>query len=164
MSKIALDLSKFKHVKSDDDSTTLQHKDGHVLTMAHKALSPEFQKQLSVLSKMAKQDATPEQVEEAKHEKPMASGGDVSHKYAGNPAPANPAQAAPGTSEYKDKTSPEQDKARHAQQDAEDAARRKANPNPEASEDEGYKNYADGGDIPEAVAQPVLEEEPQSQV
>lgn len=51
MSKIALDLKKFKHVKSDDKSTTLQHADGHILTMANKALSPEFQEQLSALAK-----------------------------------------------------------------------------------------------------------------
>lgn len=49
MSKIALDLKKFKHIKSDKDHTVLQHEDGHVLRMSHKALSPEFQKQLSAL-------------------------------------------------------------------------------------------------------------------
>jgi hypothetical protein len=53
MSKIKLDLSKVKHVKSDDKSTTLQHKDGHMITLLHKALSPENQKQLSALNKMA---------------------------------------------------------------------------------------------------------------
>lgn len=56
MSKIALDLKKFKHVKSDDKSTTLQHADGHILTMAHNSLSPEFQEQLKCLVKPSDTD------------------------------------------------------------------------------------------------------------
>lgn len=51
--KIALDMSKFKHIKSDDKTTTLQHKDGHTLTIAHSKLTPQFQKQLSALASMA---------------------------------------------------------------------------------------------------------------
>lgn len=51
MAKMPFDLKKFQHVKSDDKSTTLQHSDGHILTIAHKALSPEFQEQLQALSK-----------------------------------------------------------------------------------------------------------------
>lgn len=74
MSKIALDLKKFKHVKSDDHTTTLMHNDGHVLTMAHKALSPEFQKQLSALSKISSENSTPLQKDESKHAN-MAKGG-----------------------------------------------------------------------------------------
>lgn len=54
MAKFDLDLKKFQHIKSDDKSTTLRHKDGHVLTIAHKSLSPEFQKQLSALAKNSK--------------------------------------------------------------------------------------------------------------
>jgi hypothetical protein len=49
MSKIALDLKQFKHVKSDKHSTTLQHKDGHTLTIAHKKMSPDAQAQLEAL-------------------------------------------------------------------------------------------------------------------
>lgn len=49
MSKINLDLKLFKHVKSDDKSTTLSHKDGHELTIAHKGLSPEAKSQLEAL-------------------------------------------------------------------------------------------------------------------
>lgn len=49
MSKIALDLKKFKHIESDKDHTVLEHEDGHVLHMSHKSLSPEFQKQLASL-------------------------------------------------------------------------------------------------------------------
>lgn len=39
MSNIKLDLSKFKHVKSDDKSTTLKHYEGHELKIAHSKLS-----------------------------------------------------------------------------------------------------------------------------
>lgn len=57
--RIALDLKQFKHVKSDKHSTTLQHKDGHMLTLAHSALNPENQKQLAALSKMNKDQVEP---------------------------------------------------------------------------------------------------------
>lgn len=76
MAKFDLDLKKFKHVKSDDKSTTLAHKDGHTLTIAHKSLSPEFQKQLSALSQASKDAETADQAQEAKI-KQMCSGGKV---------------------------------------------------------------------------------------
>lgn len=50
MSKIALDLSQFSHVKSDKNTTTLRHKQGHELTLAHKSLSPEYKKALEQLA------------------------------------------------------------------------------------------------------------------
>jgi hypothetical protein len=50
MSNIKLDLSRVKHVKSDGNSTTLQHKDGHLITLVHKRLSPDNQKQLAHLA------------------------------------------------------------------------------------------------------------------
>ena len=75
MSKINLDLKKFKHVKSDDKSTTLKHADGHELTISHKGLGPEFKAQLSALSGVAKDAQTPEQADSAKHK--MADGGQV---------------------------------------------------------------------------------------
>lgn len=54
MAKLKLDLSKVKHVKSDDKSTMLRHNDGHTITLVHSALSPENQAQLSALSKIPK--------------------------------------------------------------------------------------------------------------
>lgn len=74
MAKFDLDLKKFKHLKSDDKSTTLQHEAGHVLTIAHKSLSKDFQKQLSALSKLPKDDETPDQASEANQLR-MADGG-----------------------------------------------------------------------------------------
>ena len=73
MSKIKLDLSQFKHVHSKNGMTTLRHKDGHELTIADKALSPEGQAQLSQLAKMSQ---TPAQADEMKH-KGMAEGGNT---------------------------------------------------------------------------------------
>jgi len=78
MSKIALDLRQFKHVKSDKNSTTLRHSDGHMLTMAHKALSPEFQKQLQALGASAKNAQTPLEQDDMKH-RGMSNGGKVKH-------------------------------------------------------------------------------------
>lgn len=68
---IKLNLKEFKHVKTDKDSTTLQHKAGHQLVLAHNALSPEAQQQLKALSGISQDAATPEQKQEAK----MAKGG-----------------------------------------------------------------------------------------
>lgn len=75
MPSIKLDLSKFRHLKSDKDTATLQHKDGHVLTIATKALSPEFQKQLGALTNISKDAETPADKEEMKTK--MADGGPV---------------------------------------------------------------------------------------
>lgn len=69
-----MSLKKFKHVKSTHDATTLQHQDGHILTIAHKNLSPDTKGQLQALAKMSSQDATPEQANEMQDQK-MARGG-----------------------------------------------------------------------------------------
>lgn len=50
---IKLDLKNFKHIKSDKDTTTLQHPHGHSITLTHKVLSPENREQLTHLAKMA---------------------------------------------------------------------------------------------------------------
>jgi len=87
MSKVKLDLSSFKHVKSDDKSTTLRHKDGHELTLAHTALSPQYRTQLEALSKVSKLDETPVQKQEEVQK--MANGGTAFppeySAYASNP-------------------------------------------------------------------------------
>lgn len=145
MSKIALDLKKFKHVKSDDHSTILKHVDGHELKVAHKSLSPEFQKQLMALCKP----------NDSKKESPkkLAEGGSVedSHKYAHNPKSADPSKPPP-SADYHDKSTPEQDKTRRAKNDADDAAFRKSQgTKPEADEDQGYTQYAEGGPIMEPI-------------
>jgi len=44
-----LDLSKFKKVKVEKDSTTMKHEDGHTLKIAHKALSPQHKKALDAI-------------------------------------------------------------------------------------------------------------------
>lgn len=68
MSKIALDLKNFKHVKSDDKTTTLRHKDGHDLTISHKSLSPVAKQQLAALAKMGEHAETSVQRRERRNE------------------------------------------------------------------------------------------------
>ncbi len=52
MSNIKLDLAGFRHVSSDDASTTLKHdKMGHTVTLAHNVLSPANREVLKALSK-----------------------------------------------------------------------------------------------------------------
>lgn len=63
---LGIDPKKFKHVKSDDKSTTLQHIDGHILTIAHNALFKDSKAQLEALSKLPKEDETAEQSNEEK--------------------------------------------------------------------------------------------------
>ena len=62
MSKIKLDLNQFQHVDSDDKSTTLKHKQGHTLTIAHKSLSKEAREQLESLASSSKKDKTSKDV------------------------------------------------------------------------------------------------------
>ena len=74
MAKMNFDLKNFKHVKSDKDSTVLQHKQGHELKIAHKNLSPEFKAQLDALAKVSQDSETPLQQDEMMHK---ASGGPI---------------------------------------------------------------------------------------
>jgi hypothetical protein len=45
-----IDLSKFKHVSSDKNSTRLKHDDGHFLVIAHKGVSGDLKAHLAALS------------------------------------------------------------------------------------------------------------------
>ncbi len=74
--RIALDLKKFKHVKTGKDTTTLRHADGHELQISHKNLSPEFKTQLSALAGIPKLAEDREDARQMKQTK-MADGGDV---------------------------------------------------------------------------------------
>lgn len=73
--RIALDLKQFKHKSSDDKSSTLEHRDGHVLTIAHKPLSKEFRDQLEAMSKS--KEVTKDTKKEQKQPQKLAKGGSV---------------------------------------------------------------------------------------
>ena len=45
------DFKKFKHLESDEDTTTLQHPAGHKIIIAHKALNSNMKAQLNALPK-----------------------------------------------------------------------------------------------------------------
>ena len=76
MKPFHLDLSKFKKVASDANSTTLQNDQGHQLKVAHKALAPKM--------RMALEALTPLQADEVHHlnedTKGMADGGEIEPK------------------------------------------------------------------------------------
>lgn len=59
---IKLDVRDFKHVSSDENTTTLRHKKGHEIRIAHKSLSKDAKAQLDQL---AKSSQTPEQSRES---------------------------------------------------------------------------------------------------
>ena len=76
MANIKLDFSKMKHVKSDTNSTTLAHPEGHQITLVHSALHPDNQKALSALAQISKSAQTPIDADASKHQM-MAEGGDT---------------------------------------------------------------------------------------
>ncbi len=93
MSSILLDLKKFKHIKSDDKSTTLQHKQlGHTITLHHNVLSSDNQKALKALSQSSRSYQTPLESDEIKHQNQAefgrviqkANGGEVPMAQGGN--------------------------------------------------------------------------------
>lgn len=72
MANIKLDLAGFKHVKSDDNSTTLKHeKLGHTVTLAHNVLSPANKAVLKAIAKSC------EEVPESKDKENYDEGGKV---------------------------------------------------------------------------------------
>lgn len=89
---LGLDPKNYKHIKSDDKSTTLQHKHGHVVTIAHNVLAPKMQAQLKALAPIGKEDQTNTQAQEAQDQKPrkMAEGGIAKMAEGGYPPCLNP--------------------------------------------------------------------------
>lgn len=86
---LGLDPRMFKHVKSDHKSTTLQHKQGHVVTIAHNVLSPRMQTQLKALANVGKEDQTEAQSQETQDQQPrkMAEGGKTMPSELGDGSP-----------------------------------------------------------------------------
>lgn len=54
MKELGINPKDYKYLKSDDKSTTLQHKKGHILTIAHNVLSPKNQAILKALATASK--------------------------------------------------------------------------------------------------------------
>jgi hypothetical protein len=82
---IKLDPKKLKYLKSDKNSTTLQHKDGHTITVAHAPLSSSMRSQLEALSKVGSENQTNSQAQEAQDQKKrMADGGQATMPQAMN--------------------------------------------------------------------------------
>lgn len=80
--RLGIDPNKFKFLSSDGRSTTLQHRDGHKLTIAHNTLSPKNKDALQALSKIAIDDRTPDQASEYGKTIQKADGGQVRTKFA----------------------------------------------------------------------------------
>jgi hypothetical protein len=98
MKSLGLDPKHYKHISSDEKSTTLQHKGGHLLTIAHNALSPRMQTQLRALANVSKDSQTPVQAQEAQVDNPkLARGGEVDRHN--NEEGVHPRYKSEGTSE-----------------------------------------------------------------
>lgn len=76
-----LDLSKMKHVRSDDKTTTLRHPLGHEVTINHAVLAPH---NAAALKALAQSSQTPEQTAESDNQK-MANGGELNKSSASYP-------------------------------------------------------------------------------
>lgn len=82
------DPKMYKHVKSDDKKTTLRHKKGHEITIAHNVLEPKHKAMLDALSKISDETATEGQKQEKQDEHQYgkvimkADGGKVDPKFA----------------------------------------------------------------------------------
>lgn len=55
MQRRMFDAKQFKHVSSDNNTTVLEHKDGHTLSIAHNKLSKDMQEQLKALAPKSKE-------------------------------------------------------------------------------------------------------------
>jgi hypothetical protein len=67
MAKMGLDLSRFRKIHSDKNTTTLKHvKDQHEIKLAHGALSPEMKKNLDSLPMAEGGFASPQEAQNAK--------------------------------------------------------------------------------------------------
>lgn len=73
MSSNLIDPKDYKHVKSDEHSTTLQHKRGHIVTIAHNAVSPQNREMLKSMANH-KSDNSPQYGQVVKK---FAEGGDT---------------------------------------------------------------------------------------
>jgi hypothetical protein len=73
--ELGLDPKQYKYLKSDDKSTTLQHKKGHTVTIVHSILSPKNQAILKALATTA-----PEPEGEQIKREGMAEGGQAGRK------------------------------------------------------------------------------------
>lgn len=83
MARTFFDLKKFSYKCAEGGLVTLQHKDGHEVKMAIKALKPEFRE---ILEAMAK---------ESEKSKKMADGGKVKAPPRMDPTPDRPTQEKP---------------------------------------------------------------------
>jgi len=91
MAKFKIDVSKFKHLSTDDHTTTLQHPEGHIITIAHKSLSPDFKAQLEAMAPKASAKQSDKQLHGETKQAPamMAKGGapeDVPQYLSPNPS------------------------------------------------------------------------------
>lgn len=118
MAKLPIDLRHFKKTSEDKNTTTLQHKDGHTITLAHSALSKDMQLALGKLGMAYDGNDKKEQQGDMPNEK-MAKGG----KVQSNPKleeskklPSKPKMYAEGGM-----TSASEESQSNAQQAAEDA-------------------------------------------
>lgn len=148
MANIKLDLSKVKHIKSDERSTTLRHEQGHTIHLLHSALSPENRTQLQALSKIAPQASQAV-------DKNMAMGGDVVRKAGaefkkatGATYGADPETQAKLTGNSADVRTPEQKSNAEHYYDVPNTPTQ-----PQSTiDDEGYHKMAKGGKVKEDFA------------
>lgn len=167
-SRIVLDLKNFRHVKTDKDMTTLEHKkDKHQISLHHPSLSPESQAQLKALAGISKHAMTANQAQEAQDQAPkrMADGGETVQ----DPKQPNPPIVVPGqTDQSTPPPRPKTDKDRLHESNEKERARgwwadggevdkpapdQSANPMVSPDQQQLLSNYMDRPGPPDSVSQ-----------
>jgi len=158
---LGIDLNKFKHIHSDDKATTLKHKDGHELRIAHNAVGPKIAAALKALSPMASEHATANQAQESQDQSQYgkviqkASGGTVKSgsptmDYCeGGQAPQSPRYAHGGIHQSNKGFS--NDTADMPRQLADDSYA-KGGQMPYSLNDNNDDMYAEGGDVIDTIS------------
>lgn len=102
--RIALDLKQFKHLSSDDHSSTLEHQDGHILTIAYKPLSKEVREQLKAMAAVSPKKEANKQ--EMPKQQKLAEGGSVKKYAKGDEVTLAPMAMPPQKDSLKEMFSP----------------------------------------------------------
>lgn len=136
-----LDLSKFKKILSDKDSTTLQHDDGHIFKVAHNVLSKAGQSSLAAVR--GKDDEETEEQKKKKYGKVMDPKGNKPQVY------AEGGSVQDSINTFVDSFMGQAPKPERVSKEGGDATQKTITKRPSHRI---YEKYAEGGDVEEAIS------------
>lgn len=105
MSQLPIDISKMKKIAQDDKTTSFQHKDGHLIRIAHNVLSPKMRQALADLPLREDKKAPETESGAAPEQAPEKSSAERLKMALGGEANSSNQKAALKENTSKDKTS-----------------------------------------------------------